>query len=156
MRKEELRKEFTKPTFRKNMKNVLGSICVNCGSAEGIEYHHIVPLANGGTNKLSNIVPLCGKCHDKAHDKKIFFRSEKSGRPPIIEFENAEQTLKRYFNEEIGTEETKRLLGISPKNKSTWYKLLKEYKEKYNIDKFYNHVDILKSQEKRLKNVVGE
>lgn len=88
--------------------------------------------------------------------KNFFFRSEKSGRPPIIEFENAEQTLKRYFNEEIGTEETKRLLGISPKNKSTWYKLLKEYKEKYNIDKFYNHVDILKSQEKRLKNVVGE
>ena len=66
---DKLRQEFQGELFRLNMKSELGNKCVNCGSTENIEYHHIVPLKNGGTNNLSNIVPLCETCHYKAHDR---------------------------------------------------------------------------------------
>ena len=50
---DKLRQEFQGESFRLNMKSELGNKCVNCGSTENIEYHHIVPLRNGGTNNLS-------------------------------------------------------------------------------------------------------
>lgn len=147
---ENLRREFVKPSFREELKNKLGGICVNCESDENIEYHHIVPLKNGGTNKLSNIVPLCVECHEKAHDKEGF-KSRGGGRPKVISYEDAEPILHRYFNLEIGTKETKRLLGLSETTKSTWYKLTNEYKNKYNIKKFYNKIDLYYAQNKKLK-----
>lgn len=48
-------------------KDTVGRICVNCGATEDIEYHHIVPLSLGGSDTLSNICPLCAKCHGKVH-----------------------------------------------------------------------------------------
>ena len=153
MTHEQLRAEFTKLSFRKELKNKLGGTCVNCGSTENIEYHHIVPLINGGTNKFTNIVPLCVECHEKAHDKEGF-KSRGGGRPKVTTFESAEPVLKRYFNLEIGTKEAKKLLGISPTTKSTWSDLTNKYREKYNIDpKFRNTIDILNAQEKRLKSL---
>lgn len=50
--------------------NNLPCSCVNCGSTDNLYLHHIVPLSLGGTNKLSNIVPLCGNCHSKIHGTK--------------------------------------------------------------------------------------
>ncbi len=41
--------------------------CVNCGEMNGLHLHHIVPLAVGGTNNISNVVILCSKCHGKIH-----------------------------------------------------------------------------------------
>ena len=41
--------------------------CANCGSDEGLELHHIVPVALGGHTVLSNLVVLCTKCHFKTH-----------------------------------------------------------------------------------------
>jgi 5-methylcytosine-specific restriction endonuclease McrA len=29
--------------------------------------HHIEPLAVGGANEATNLVPLCEQCHDRAH-----------------------------------------------------------------------------------------
>lgn len=40
-----------------------GNACVNCGSEEGIEWHHIVPIEDGGNDTIGNIVPLCANCH---------------------------------------------------------------------------------------------
>lgn len=40
-------------------------ICFECGSNEGIEYHHIVPFVKGGTKTI----PLCIHCHGKVHNK---------------------------------------------------------------------------------------
>lgn len=45
----------------------LGEVCYNCGSSEGTELHHIVPLKLGGTNNYSNIAVLCPACHKAAH-----------------------------------------------------------------------------------------
>ena len=46
-----------------------GTICCNCCSYEGnnIIFHHIVPLSLGGTNNITNIVPICEKCHNLIH-----------------------------------------------------------------------------------------
>lgn len=71
METEELKIEFNKRIFKEELIQKLGKTCANCGSTDKIEYHHIVPLVLGGTNNLSNIVPLCKVCHLKAHDKKV-------------------------------------------------------------------------------------
>lgn len=44
--------------------------CVNCGSEKDIMFHHIVPLALGGNDIVSNIVPLCTDCHYLIHHEK--------------------------------------------------------------------------------------
>ena len=147
---EQLRTEFTKQSFRNELKNKLGSICVNCESTDNIEYHHIVPLANGGTNRITNIVPLCGECHSKVHNKP-YRDHTKGGRPKAIEFKDAEPILHRYFRNEIGKLETCELLGI--KGNSTWERLTKEYKQKHNITKFYNNIDLKNSQSKRIETI---
>ena len=149
-----LRIEFNRKTFRTELNDKLGSTCVNCGKTENIEYHHIVPLINGGTNKLSNIVPLCLECHAKAHDKKRL-KSGSGGRPRAIEFDDAEKVLSMYYNLEIGTKEAKKLLKLSSTNKSTFPRLKKQYEEKHNIPKdFYNNLDLLNSQSRRISKMI--
>ena len=39
--------------------------CFECGSCKNIHHHHVVPRSRGG----SATVPLCGRCHGKAHGK---------------------------------------------------------------------------------------
>ena len=68
----DLRKQFNSRQFRAKLKEALGDICVNCGSNEHIHYHHIVPLECGGTNSLTNIVPLCEDCHGLAHGRDSY------------------------------------------------------------------------------------
>ena len=48
-------------------KETVGKKCANCESLNGLEYHHIIPLALGGTNNLTNFVCLCSKCHGLIH-----------------------------------------------------------------------------------------
>ena len=43
--------------------------CQQCGSKKRLECHHIIPVVNGGTNELSNLITLCHDCHSKAHPK---------------------------------------------------------------------------------------
>jgi 5-methylcytosine-specific restriction endonuclease McrA len=42
-------------------------VCVRCGNGDRLEVHHLTPLAQGGTNALRNLEPLCAACHDVAH-----------------------------------------------------------------------------------------
>lgn len=48
-----------------------GYMCRKCGAnLRGVfsrHIHHIIPLARGGTNSKSNLISLCGDCHDKEH-----------------------------------------------------------------------------------------
>lgn len=149
---EELKKEFTRKSFREILKKELGEICVNCGAKEHIEYHHIVPLINGGTNRLTNIAPLCIECHKKAHDRQHFV-SKNGGRPQAISYEDAEPILKEYFDKKIGAKELKEKLGLSPKNKSTHYRLINEYKKRHKISKnFKNTVDLIQNKQEYYSN----
>jgi 5-methylcytosine-specific restriction enzyme A len=45
-----------------------GDRCRQCGSTQGLEVHHIVPIAEGGNRfALSNLATLCGSCHHASH-----------------------------------------------------------------------------------------
>lgn len=48
-----------------------GYKCANCGEPDNrnLEVHHIVPLKDGGSNKLSNLKTLCLDCHSAIHNK---------------------------------------------------------------------------------------
>ncbi|MEG1597493.1 MAG: HNH endonuclease [Bacilli bacterium] len=69
-RTEKLRKEFSSSVRRNFIKDTNKStICHKCGSHEGksINIHHVIPLADGGTNDYNNLIPLCNHCHRDWH-----------------------------------------------------------------------------------------
>jgi len=37
--------------------------CVLCGKENSGQVHHIIPRSKGGTEELSNLITLCGRCH---------------------------------------------------------------------------------------------
>ncbi len=41
--------------------------CRECGRAGRLEAHHVVELAHGGTNDMSNLKTLCRTCHILIH-----------------------------------------------------------------------------------------
>lgn len=61
-----------------DLKTRLGSKCLRCMKQEPeikLTVDHIVPLARGGTNFISNIQPLCGTCNSSKGPKIINYRS---------------------------------------------------------------------------------
>jgi 5-methylcytosine-specific restriction protein A len=42
-----------------------GHRCLSCGKGGKLSVDHVVPLAKGGTNDLSNIQPLCLRCNQR-------------------------------------------------------------------------------------------
>lgn len=40
--------------------------CRLCGSTQGLDVHHIVPIMSGGTNERWNLMTLCVACHNRA------------------------------------------------------------------------------------------
>ena len=41
--------------------------CVFCGATDGVEQHHVIPRADGGTDEPENILTVCGKHHGLLH-----------------------------------------------------------------------------------------
>ncbi len=39
-----------------------------CGETRFLEVHHVVPRAQGGSNRQDNLVTLCGRCHRFVHE----------------------------------------------------------------------------------------
>lgn len=48
-----------------------GAACRLCGFNECVEVHHIVPVSEGGSNDLSNVVTLCPNHHTMFHVGKV-------------------------------------------------------------------------------------
>ena len=45
-----------------------GYQCQGCtATANFFDVHHIVPLSQGGSNTLSNLITLCERCHAQIH-----------------------------------------------------------------------------------------
>ena len=64
------RHEYTKAQYRRNRRRRLQRArgrCEACGVTLGPDWScdHFVPLADGGTNALSNLRALCAACHAK-------------------------------------------------------------------------------------------
>ncbi len=45
-----------------------------CRSARGLEIHHIVRRADGGTHEAGNLIVVCSSCHQAHHDGRITIR----------------------------------------------------------------------------------
>lgn len=159
--REILRAEHNKRVTSGEYKEKLGCTCVNCGSTERIEYHHIVPLCMGGTNRLTNIVPVCVNCHVAIHGeqeyRKLAFR--RSVRKPKPKFEEFEKVFWDYANCKIDTSDVKRLLGMSPKTSLNAKKEYQMFLYRNNITKIVNHVGKYRKDEnwppERRTSVVG-
>jgi DNA invertase Pin-like site-specific DNA recombinase len=42
--------------------------CAACGDAKSsLEYHHLIPKSEGGTDDETNLLTLCFQCHGKVH-----------------------------------------------------------------------------------------
>ena len=49
----------------------LCEMCLKEGRLTPVEeVHHIIPLADGGTNEESNLMSLCRSCHEKIHHER--------------------------------------------------------------------------------------
>lgn len=44
--------------------------CCNCDN-KAIHMHHVVPRHLGGSDRSSNLVPICADCHSLVHDVKL-------------------------------------------------------------------------------------
>jgi hypothetical protein len=51
------------PQIKNQVKQKFGFKCVKCGADNDITIDHIIPLADGGTNDLSNLQTLCVHCN---------------------------------------------------------------------------------------------
>ena len=150
MEYKELRTEFNRPSFKSILTDNLGCKCANCGSEAGIQYHHIVPLALGGTNKLSNIVPLCYGCHKAAHNGQHMQRYRKKGdnegRPKSCSDEIAFKAFDDWATCKIGTMECKVRMGLSEKTHLTDRPQFKAYKASRGIIENKNNIDIIRKK----------
>lgn len=132
-------------TVRETTKRNLGKVCVNCGSTESIEYHHIVPLALGGNDTESNMVALCHQCHKAAHcgrHMSHYANTTNPGRKSKIEKPYAYYYMGKYVNGEIGNKKLMQVLGykgISPKSISYY----KKYLEEHGMKSVKNTVDVV-------------
>lgn len=143
----ELRLEFNR--IRSNLKGREWETCINCGTDECIEIHHVVPLLFGGTNNIRNLVPLCHKCHCAIHyGKNIrdYQNKDISGRPRSCSKESAYDALDLYVNGKIGTQECKELMNLSQKSRITDNVVFKEFKKERGIKTTKNNIDILNAQ----------
>lgn len=143
----DLRLEYNRISFKRMLREVMPPVCGNCGSDENVEYHHIVPLSIGGTNRLTNIVPLCNRCHKAFHCGQHISKyknTENMGRPRKATLTpEVEEILWDWANGKIGHSECKELLGYS---KSTHIKdipLYRDFIKKNGIKNVKNTLDIL-------------
>lgn len=143
---ERLRKEFSSTRFHKQLPEKCGTECVNCGDSKEIEYHHIVPLEVGGTNRFTNIVPVCLTCHMKIHmsnfakAKRIEKLKIVSGRKRVHP-ENYKDLLFDFFNCKISKSECRDKLGVHGNFADTvWFD---EFKKEHGIKRYRNNIDLL-------------
>ena len=44
-----------------------GYRCALCDSTRGLQVHHVWTRSSGGSNRMTNLITLCFKCHMAAH-----------------------------------------------------------------------------------------
>ena len=68
-----------------------GRRCRKCKKAGRLEAHHVVQLAQGGTNDMGNLMTLCRDCHMRHHEQDTPINQvpgSRDWRPMIEELSN--------------------------------------------------------------------
>lgn len=140
--------------------------CISCESSEAIEWHHAIPLECGGRDVITNILPVCHKCHMAIHYgigsgtrrlEKARACAKKSGRKRSVP-ENYKDLLNDYVHCRIGKKELAERWGVTVTSRKdptkkigvdmvrltgkSWYR---DYLKELGIAKVENHVDYLTS-----------
>jgi len=58
--------------LRKQALERAGYRCEQCGRTGRLHVHHIIPVSEGGSHDLSNLMVLCPHCHSKMHPGNIW------------------------------------------------------------------------------------
>ena len=142
---EELERYARSYQFKQIMRKELGCKCGNCGSEENVEYHHVVPLFLGGTNELTNIVPLCHRCHRAAHcgrHTSHYAEKNEGGRPPKIPDEDAFKALDLLLDGQIGNRKCKQLMGLADRTEPKQTSQYKRWCKDRGIKSFRTFLDV--------------
>lgn len=57
--------------LKKEIRKLMSSPCVNCGSTDNPTIDHIIPVSRGGRNSIGNYQTLCKSCNCSKHNKTI-------------------------------------------------------------------------------------
>jgi 5-methylcytosine-specific restriction endonuclease McrA len=55
----------------KELRKILTSSCVNCGTEEKITLDHVIPIVRGGKHSVGNLQPLCKSCNSSKGKKTM-------------------------------------------------------------------------------------
>lgn len=58
------------------LKQQYGYKCLCCGETKPLTVDHVIPIARGGSNDISNIQPLCIRCNKSKATKSTDYRKE--------------------------------------------------------------------------------
>ena len=119
---KEMRDEFVELKRRNFFGDIKENECVNCGE-KAHDFHHIVPLVVGGTNKKSNVVALCTKSAGNKcipHGKLVSLGLEEAkkngkqlGRPKMTTIFDIPIDVRRCFMDKRNNTHTAKITGIS-------------------------------------------
>ena len=142
--KTELRKEYDRLRNSGVLARECGVECVSCGSTENIEYHHIVPLFLGGTNRFTNIVPMCHQCHKAAHGSHHMSRyqdTHNAGRKPNVPDEIGFRALDLMAAGEIGVLKAQEMMRLKFGTKPNQTMQYERWKEERGIESMKSNFD---------------
>jgi len=141
-----LRREHANRIGRGYYLDKLPSKCCNCGAADNLVYHHIVPISQGGTNNITNIAVVCARCHKAIHNEKeirAYNLKSGSGRPAKVSEEVSNKAFEEYIYCRIGQKELKEILQLSSNSKIADYGRYKRYLTNQGIRRARNNIDII-------------
>lgn len=103
------------------------SKCCNCGSTDNLDIHHIVPLSCGGTDRATNLVLVCQRCHQGLHHghhiEKYRVYKNKGGRKRKV---RDDSVYADYIHAKISVSEAREKTGCRIKDTFNFKDFMKE------------------------------
>ena len=70
-RRARLREATIAQISNRDIRRLMSSVCVYCGSCENITVDHVIPLARGGSHAIGNLTSACKTCNSRKRDSFI-------------------------------------------------------------------------------------